>query len=159
MNGQMPGQMGPMEQRIDFDAMVSSGVISEETSDKIKAYMDEHKPAEGEGAPAEGQAPIDQGVPAEGQQAPMPATRTDGQKLSILDELLLADVITAQEYEAISEAQKENQTVSDGQTPPAMPDQDGQQRMTPPEKPSDDQTTDGQTPPTMPGQSQTADVQ
>lgn len=32
---------------IDFDAMVTKGIISQETRDAIKTYMNEHKP-EGE---------------------------------------------------------------------------------------------------------------
>ena len=79
---------------IDFDAMVTSGVISQETRDAIKAYMDEHRP---EGAPAEGQAPTD------GQQPPeKPA---DGQMPDLLSDLLSAGVITQAEYEALTAAQ------------------------------------------------------
>jgi len=119
--GQMPGGQGPMEQMIDFDALVTNGVISQETGDNIKTYMDEHKPTEGDGDPSEEQ---------------MPTIRNDGQRLSLLDELLYAEVITAQEYEQISAAQKENQT-TDGQTPPAMPGQDGQQMPGMPGMPGD----------------------
>ena len=58
--GQQPtdGQQTP--KMIDFDAMVTSGVISQETGDAIKAYMDEHK-LEGEmpTVPAEGEAPAE----------------------------------------------------------------------------------------------------
>ena len=95
---------------IDFDAMVTSGVISQETRDAIKAYMDEHRP---EGAPAEGQAPTDgqqppekpseDQAPADGQQPPeKPA---DGQMPDLLSDLLSAGVITQAEYEALTAAQ------------------------------------------------------
>ena len=71
---------------IDFDAMVASGVISQETRDDIKAYMDEHKP-EGEmpAAPGEGE------TPAEGEP-------------SLLNDLLNAGIITQTEYDAMSAA-------------------------------------------------------
>ena len=42
MNGQKPSGHPDM---IDFDAMVKNGVISQETCDKIKAYMEEHRPS------------------------------------------------------------------------------------------------------------------
>ena len=75
---------------IDFDAMVTSGVISQETRDAIKAYMDEHKP-EGEmpTAPVEGEAP------AEGE----PILLND-----LLNDLLNAGIITQAEYDAMSAA-------------------------------------------------------
>ena len=78
------GKQAP--QMIDFDAMVTSGVISQETRDAIKAYMDEHKP-EGEmpTAPVEGEAP------AEGEP-------------SLLNDLLNAGIITQAEYDAMSAA-------------------------------------------------------
>ena len=71
---------------IDFDAMVTSGVISQETRDAIQAYMDEHKP-EGE-MPA---APGDGETPAEGEP-------------SLLNDLLNAGIITQTEYDAMSAA-------------------------------------------------------
>ena len=84
--GQQPtdGQQAP--KMIDFDAMVASGVISQETRDAIQAYMDEHKP-EGEmpTVPAEGEAP------AEGEP-------------SLLNDLLNAGIITQTEYDAMSAA-------------------------------------------------------
>ena len=84
--GQLPtdGQQTP--KMIDFDAMVASGVISQETRDAIKAYMDEHKP-EGEmpAAPGEGE------TPAEGEP-------------SLLNDLLNAGIITQTEYDAMSAA-------------------------------------------------------
>ena len=84
--GQQPtdGQQAP--KMIDFDAMVTSGVISQETRDAIQAYMDEHKP-EGE-MPA---APGDGETPAEGEP-------------SLLNDLLNAGIITQTEYDAMSAA-------------------------------------------------------
>ena len=78
------GQQAP--KMIDFDAMVTSGVISQETRDAIQAYMDEHKP-EGEmpAAPGEGE------TPAEGEP-------------SLLNDLLNAGIITQTEYDAMSAA-------------------------------------------------------
>ena len=94
--GQAPQSQAPTSQQptdsqqapkmIDFDAMVASGVISQETRDAIKAYMDEHKP-EGEmpTAPVEGEAP------AEGEP-------------SLLNDLLNAGIITQTEYDAMTAA-------------------------------------------------------
>ena len=96
------GQQGP--RMIDFDAMVTSGVISQETREKIKTYMDEHKP-EGEPpvAPTEGQAPADGQQPPEQPEGELP---TDGQEQvpDLLSELLNAGIITQAEYDALSAA-------------------------------------------------------
>ena len=59
MNGQRPS--GPPDV-IDFDDMVSKGIISQETCEKIKAYMEEHKPVglpEMDGQGPDGEAPTD----------------------------------------------------------------------------------------------------
>jgi len=85
-DGQQPtdGQRAP--KMIDFDAMVTSGVISQETRDAIRAYMDEHKPkGEMPAAPVEGEAP-DEGEP------------------NLLNDLLNAEIITQAEYESLSSA-------------------------------------------------------
>ncbi len=89
--GQAPTSQQPTDSQqapkmIDFDAMVTSGIISQETRDAIKAYMDEHKP-EGEmpAAPGEGE------TPAEGEP-------------SLLNDLLNAGIITQTEYDAMSAA-------------------------------------------------------
>ena len=114
MNGQVPGQPGNGQtpagapDMIDFDAMVTRGVISQETCDRIKAYMQEHVPADN-GMPAvmppmDGQAPA-----AENGSQPMTPPeqmntvpeRTGG----LLDELLGAGIITQAEYEALTAAQ------------------------------------------------------
>ena len=75
---------------IDFDAMVTNGIISQETRDAIKTYMDEHKP-EGQmpSTPAEGEAPADGQAPAEN---------------GLLNDLLSAGIITQAEYDAMSAA-------------------------------------------------------
>lgn len=95
------GQQDP--KMIDFDAMVTKGIISQETREKIQAYMEEHKP-EGE-AP---QAPVDGQAPSDGQTPPeKPAdsqTPADGQQVpenDLLTELLNAGVITQTEYDAM----------------------------------------------------------
>ncbi len=84
MNGQRPemnGQpfemsggnpFGPQDM-IDFDAMVKNGVISQETCDKIRAYMEEHKPSDfpemnGQAPQISGEAPSD--LPEMNGQAP-----------------------------------------------------------------------------------------
>jgi len=79
MNGEKPS--GPPDM-IDFDAMVKNGVISQETCDKIKAYMEEHRPSE---LPEmDGQLPqMDGQAPEMGGQPP----QTDGEKPSDLPEM------------------------------------------------------------------------
>ena len=79
MNGEKPSGLPDM---IDFDAMVKSGVISQETCDKIKAYMEEHRPSE---LPEiNGQLPqIDGQNPEMGGQPP----QTNGEKPSDLPEM------------------------------------------------------------------------
>ena len=97
-DGQQPRKAD--DKRIDFDAMVTSGVISQETRDSIMAYMDEHKP---EGEPADRQHPDDDQQPPEkpaDDQSP-----ADGQAPDLLSDLLNAGVITQAEYEALAAAQ------------------------------------------------------
>ena len=138
MNGQMPNGMdAPMGEpvRIDFDALVTEGVISQETRDSIETYMEGDKPAQGQ----------------------LPERRSDGRRITLLDELLLSGVITAQEYETISATQTASETTptESTQTPPEKPADDQQQNtQTPPKKPADDQQQDGQTPPEMPADGQ-----
>ena len=119
-DGTRPENM-PMGGMIDFDALVESGTISQETCDKIKTYMEEHKPTDSQQPPempADGQQPSDgqqpPEMPADGQQPTdsqqppeMPADGqqpSDGQRTGLLDELLSAGVITQEEYDAISAA-------------------------------------------------------
>ena len=94
--GQQHAQTGDRKQRpgmVDFDAMVTKGVISQETRDNIKAYMDEHKP---EGAPAEGQTSTDGQTPPE---------KPEGVGGGLLADLLDAGIITQAEYDAMIAAQ------------------------------------------------------
>lgn len=104
----MPG--GEKPAMIDFDAMAAKGVISQETCDKIKAYMAEHKPAgmpeiSGE-QPVDGQTPPE--LPDSGKPEGMPGM--DGQAPEapamggLLKELLDAEVITQAEYDALAAA-------------------------------------------------------
>ena len=80
MNGRAD-RSGTMDaqKKIDFDALVTDGVISRETRDNISDYMEENKPA-GE---------------------KLPEQLNNGKKPSLLDELLYMEIITAGEYEAI----------------------------------------------------------
>lgn len=75
---------------IDFDAMVAKGAISQETCDKIKAYMEERKPAE---------------MPEmNGQVTEVPAMGR------LLKDLIDAEVITQAEYDALVAAQSADAT-------------------------------------------------
>ncbi len=77
---------------IDFDAMVAKGAISQETCDKIKAYMAEHKPAgmpEMNGQTPDGEKPS--GAPAKG---------------GLLADLLKDGIITQTEYDALNAAKQ-----------------------------------------------------
>ncbi len=127
-----PGAPGGGEPAmIDFDAMAEKNVISQETCDNIKAYMDGHEPDEGKTPPerpdgekpAEGQAPPekpDGEKPAEGQAPPekpdgeepaegqAPPEKPDGGKPSdapimnwILSDLLRDGIILQDEYDAL----------------------------------------------------------
>ncbi len=125
MNGQAPQMNGPMAfgpgERIDFDAMVTEGVISQETCDRIRAYMEEHSPADlprmndempetdgqmpqmnGQMPPMDGQAPDAQDLT----DLPAPPERDAESSMAIglLDELLANGVITQTEYDALCRA-------------------------------------------------------
>lgn len=125
MNGQRPGMdghgpgMGSQAPGfVDFDAMVTQGVITQDTCDRIKAWMEEHKPADlpemdgqapdGNGQPPEkpnmggpngsGEAPADLPEPPEMDgDAPMMGC--------LLEELLANEIITQSEYDALIAAQ------------------------------------------------------
>ena len=111
MNGQAPnGQMpmnppqmdgnGPEMKRIDFDAMAENSVISAETLAKIKAYMEENKPAE-----MNAQQPMN-GMPPEKPETDGEKTDADPEvKNGLLEDLLSAGIITQEEYEALNAAQ------------------------------------------------------
>ena len=101
----MPGGQAPA--MIDFDEMVTKGVISQETCDKIKAYMESHRPADLPG----GQAPGMSGGQPDGQFPGMngekPADPPQGQAPvmgGLLDDLLKDGVITQEEYDALTAA-------------------------------------------------------
>ena len=106
---EQPGGEKPV--LIDFDAMVTNGVISQETCDKIKTYMEEHKPADMPG----GQQPADMPAiggekPAEGQTPPeKPAGEKPGDAPvmggGLLADLLKDSIITQAEYDALLAAQ------------------------------------------------------
>ena len=117
-----PGAPGGGEPAmIDFDAMAEKNVISQETCDNIKAYMDGHKPDEGKipperpdgEKPAEGQAPPekpDGEEPAEGQ---APPEKPDGEE------------------------------PAEGQAPPEKPDgEEPAEGQAPPEKPDGGKPSD-----------------
>ena len=132
MDGRGPG-MGPQAPGfMDFDAMVTQGVISQDTCDRIKAYMEEHKPADlpeldgqapdGNGQPPEidgeahggiGQPPEkpDMGGPSGSGEAPAdlpepPEMDGDAPMMGgLLAELLENEIISQSEYDALIEAQ------------------------------------------------------
>ena len=111
MNGQAPnGQMpinppqmdgnGPEMKMIDFDAMAENSVISAETLAKIKAYMEENKPAE-----MNAQQPMN-GMPPEKPETDGEKTDADPEgKNGLLEDLLSAGIITQEEYEALNAEQ------------------------------------------------------
>jgi len=82
-----PGMGAP--RMIDFDSMVTRGVISQDTCDRIRAYMEANRPVEPQ--QADGEAPQMNG------EAP--------QRAGLLDDLLRAGVITQTEYDALSAAE------------------------------------------------------
>ena len=127
MNGEKPSGHPDM---IDFDAMVKNGVISQETCDKIKAYMEEHRPSElpemnGQLSQTDGQAPEMGGQPPQmnGQppqmneqppqmngEVPSNLPEMNGERPAnggLLNDLLSNGIITQAEYDALSEATAE----------------------------------------------------
>ena len=135
MNGQPPQMDGEKPSghpdMIDFDAMVKDGVISQETCDKIKAYMEEHRPSElpemnGQLPQMDGQAPEMGGQPPQmdgekpsdlpemnGQPPQMNGEAPSGlpemnrehpANGGLLNDLLSNGIITQAEYDALSEA-------------------------------------------------------
>jgi hypothetical protein len=111
-NGQppeIPGGEAPV--MIDFDAMVAKGVISQDTCDKIKAYMEEHKPADMPDSQPPTNAPeMKEGKLSEDQ---TPPEKPDGEKPAdapgvgggLLADLLKDEIITQAEYDALIAAQ------------------------------------------------------
>ena len=117
MNGQnqqgqppeLPG--GEVPVMINFDAMVTKGVISQDTCDKIKTYMEEHKPADMPDSQPPTNAPeTAEEKPAENQ---TPPEKPDGEKPAdapemgggLLADLLKDEIITQAEYNALIAAQ------------------------------------------------------
>ena len=115
---------------IDFDVMVKNGVISQETCDEIKAYMEEHKPVnlpemDGQVPEMDGQPPKMNGQPPQmngqvpemnGQQPQMNGEAPSGlpemnrehpANGGLLNDLLSNGIITQAEYDALSEATAE----------------------------------------------------
>jgi len=104
-SGQKPGDQAP--DMLDWDKLVTEGVISEETAAKVKAYMEENKPEDMAG---------NQGTekPAD------PPTKPDGEEpanpnLEIVNQLLEAGVLTQEEADAVSAWITENMPMN----PPA----------------------------------------
>ena len=120
MNGQPPQMNGEKPSRhpdmIDFDAMVKNGVISQETCDKIKAYMEENKPAnlpemDGQAPEMDGQPPQMNGQPPQmNGEVPSNLPEMNGERPAnggLLNDLLSSGIITQAEYDALSEATAE----------------------------------------------------
>ena len=91
--------------------MVTKGVISQETCNKIKSYMEEHKPADlPDGQPTanipemSGEKPADGQTPPEKPEGEKPAD-APGMGGGLLADLLKDGVITQAEYDALIEAQ------------------------------------------------------
>ena len=111
-NGQppeLPG--GEVPVMIDFDAMVTKGVISQATCNKIKAYMEEHKPADMPDSQPTTNAPeVAEEKPTEDQTTPGEPNSekpTDAPEMSggLLADLLKDGIITQAEYDALIAAQ------------------------------------------------------
>lgn len=96
-----------MPRMIDFDAMVTKGIISQETCDQIKAFMEAHRP---DGMPGmDNQFPNGQTSDMNGQKVgpgmnghPGRGQRNGG---GLLHDLFSAGIITQTGYEALSAAE------------------------------------------------------
>jgi hypothetical protein len=92
---------------IDFEACVKDGTISQETYDAIKKYMDENKPerptagGEEDSKPEmkDGEKPE---LPEEGEKPELPEAGEKPEKPDLLKDLLDAEVITQDEYDALA---------------------------------------------------------
>lgn len=107
---EMPNDEKP--EMINFDDMVTSSVISQDTCDKIKAYMEAHKPAD---KPENGQMPAGNknGNPPE-MNGQMPQMHNEApERVDLLKELLDAEVITQEEYDALTAAQSDTADTAD----------------------------------------------
>ncbi len=112
--GGMPGDMngGKAPDMIDFDAMASNNVISAETLEKIKAFMEANKPADM--PEMNGQAPEQNGqAPEQNGQAPEMNGQAPELGLDLLDDLLKNEIITQEEYDALVAARTAAQTTEE----------------------------------------------
>ena len=111
--GQGPAGNGPV--MVDFDALAQAGVISQDTCDRIKAYMEANKPADppaNDGRTPSGEQPgdlpeqPDGKAPSGDQPADPPADGEAPAEGGLLKDLLDAGVITQEEYDAINAARQ-----------------------------------------------------
>ena len=109
MNGRPPMMNGQHPGFVDFDAMAAEGVISQETLENIKAYMEENKPADlpdidGDVPQKNGQPPEMDGQPPEMNGEAPAFDGEDSMVDSLLNDLLEAGIITQAEYDAVCKA-------------------------------------------------------
>ena len=91
---------------IDFDALLAQGVISQETRDKIKAYMDARDSAGTSDAnTAEDSTDTTAGATQKGSRQTKKQKKATAQNASLLIELLQAKIITQAEFDAITAIQ------------------------------------------------------
>ena len=91
---------------IDFDALLAQGVISQETRDRIKAYMDARDSAGTSDAnAAEDSTDTTAGATKKGGQQTKKQKKATAQNASLLIELLQANIITQAEFDAITAIQ------------------------------------------------------
>ena len=91
---------------IDFDALLAQGVISQETRDRIKAYMDARDSAGTSDAnAAEDSIDTTAGATQKGGQQTKKQKKATAQNASLLIELLQANIITQAEFDAITAMQ------------------------------------------------------
>ena len=111
--GSAPGMPGNGNQvMIDFDELVTSGVISQETCDKIMSYMEANRPTDPADMTSQSEeSGKPQDPPATNGQAPSDASSVNVQPPEapqingLLKDLLDAEVITQEEYDAMAAAQ------------------------------------------------------
>ena len=114
-NGQMPQMMGRGPEDgfgfIDFEDYVTDGTLSQETYEAITQYMEENKPELPEEMTSgerpemtEGERPELPGGAENGERPEM----KEGEGPDLLKDLLEAEVITQEEYDALAEAREAN---------------------------------------------------
>ena len=118
-NGQMPQMMGRGPEDgfgfIDFEDYVTDGTISQETYEAISQYMEENKPELPEGMTSGERPELPEGA-AEGERPELPEDAENGERPEmkegegpdLLKDLLEAEVITQEEYDALAEAREAN---------------------------------------------------